>query len=102
MSSAKPGRFFRSRARSLRGRRCETAGSSIERILPIARSCAESLERRVLLSATWVTAINPTPSSNPSQLTDVKGATFFTANHVDSGTGATVGQDLWKTDGTDA
>ena len=57
----------------------------------------EACESRVLLAASVVTDLNPTPAdSYPVSITDVNGTAFFAA--TTTGTGS----ELWKSDGTPA
>src|SRR4051794_8600580 len=65
---------------------------------PFRRLGLETLEDRVVLSATFLGDINPiadtVSGSSPMLLTNVNGVLFFMA------TDATHGQELWKSDGT--
>lgn len=57
--------------------------------------CLETLEDRTLMSLSLVADINPgTGSSSPSQLVNVSGHLFFTANNGSNGV------QLWETDGS--
>jgi ELWxxDGT repeat protein len=72
-----------------------------EAVWRASRHCIEALERRLLLAATLVKDLNlSTPGSNPSQITDVNGTAFFTAEHVEGGVPS--GTALWRSDGTAA
>ena len=68
-----------------------------QRLSSAVRSVAESLEGRVLLSASLVKDINMLgESSNPDGFVDVNGVTLFAATDPERGT------ELWRTDGTAA
>ena len=63
----------------------------------ISRFTLESFETRTLLAASLVKDISSEPNptgSNPTNMTEVNGIAFFTAN------ARGYGVELWKTDGT--